>query len=186
MTAKFSIGDTVWRAHADRTEKWVTCPDCFGTKTLRVVLGDGTEHTMDCAGCAAGYNPPRGGVQSYDFTPRATNDVITEIRLGPGGVEYTFGGWIFKESDVFPTYEEAMARAAELIIEREAEEKAAFLRKTNPNRSWAWHVHYHRDNIRQAERNLAFHTEKLNVARAKAKEDKRSPAETETYGTRHP
>ena len=41
--------------------------------------------------------------------------------------------------------------------------------KEKPARSWAWHVTYHRREIKRAERDLEYHTRALGIAKEKAK-----------------
>lgn len=38
------------------------------------------------------------------------------------------------------------------------------------DRNWAWHVRYHRDNVRQLKQQLAYHESKLMVAQTISKE----------------
>lgn len=166
MKPKFQIGDSLWIARVEQAEKWVTCPDCFGTKTLRVILGDGTEHTIDCAGCSPGYDSPRGVVKSYNIGPVTSVEVVTGIDCSSERVRYTFGCWLQDECNVFATKEEATERAHELFLQREAEEERRIQEPERRKRSWAWNVHYHRDCIRRAEQEIAYHTAKLNAAQS--------------------
>ena len=42
-----NLGDTVWRATVKRSQVHVACPDCFGRRALRVILGDDSEVVID-------------------------------------------------------------------------------------------------------------------------------------------
>lgn len=168
---KFQIGDLVWRASWDYRQNYVTCPDCGGTRALTFIMFDGTEHTIDCAGCAAGYEPPRGVLPVGSYQPVAHSHTVTGMKLRTeGGFEYTLNsGHYVGEEDLFATKEEAEARAELLSQEKAAEDLRRVYKKEKDTRSWAWHVHYHRREIKEAQRRLTYHTQKLNVAKEKAK-----------------
>ncbi len=167
---RFNIGDIIWHASCRGTDKWITCPDCFGTKTLKVILGDGTELVIPCAGCACGFDPPRGVVKTYDYGPRVEQVEITGVEMSATETKYRSSGWIFKDDDVFATKEEAEARCVELVAQRVQEEADRLHLKEKDHRSWAWHVHYHRDEIRRKQKEIEMHTAKLNVALEHSKE----------------
>ena len=63
----FKIGDKVFQANYGRHERWIVCPDCLGTKHVKVILGDGTEVQIECGGCdPGGYEPSLGRIWQYD------------------------------------------------------------------------------------------------------------------------
>lgn len=170
---KYMIGDVAWHAEMKHSEARETCPDCFGTKALTVILGDGTQLSIPCAGCAIGCNPPRGYVVYSTYGPDVRQVCIERIEVEKGGVKYGHSErYTSPETDLFDTKEEAEARAQEKAEEYTADaKKRAFARHDN-NRTWAWHVHYHRGKIRDAEKSLKYHTENLNAAKDKAKVQK--------------
>lgn len=179
MKPKYSIGDLVWYARWDQEKVYETCPECGGTKHLRVILWDGTEHTIDCEGCKEGYYGPSGRVHRYERTPRAEQLEIIgvevqEYREVPR-VEYRLraiggGNWCPEEARLFLTKEEALACATTAAAEETEAEKQKVLRKVKEHRSWSWHVHYHRRAVRDAQKNIEYHSKCLDVAKAKAKE----------------
>lgn len=168
---KFQIGDEVWRATWDYSQDRVTCPDCGGTRALTVIMFDGTEHTIDCAGCAVGYEPPRGVLLVGNYRAATHSHTVTGMKVRrEGGFEYMLNsGHCVGEEDMFATKEEALARAETLGQEKAAEELRRIYRKEKNTWSWAWHVHYHRRGIREAQKQLDYHTKKLAVAKEKAK-----------------
>jgi hypothetical protein len=166
----FNIGDTVWHAKAMNKEKWITCPDCLGTRTLKVILGDGTEHVIDCAGCSRGYEGPTGSIRSYNYESVIEPKTITGVQIKSDEVEYYSECWILKACDVFATETEARERSAILMTEYEEAERKRLASKEKPSRDWAWHVHYHRSCIRKAEAEYAYHTAKLAVSLTHKKE----------------
>lgn len=173
---RFNIGDTVWHARAQNTKKFIECPDCFGTKYLKVILGDGTELTIDCAGCSGGSWP--GAVKSYDYDIEVRSLMITGMQINQNIIEYhsTIPGsssyWNLSQSDVFATREEAEVRSAVLMDEHKSAEIKRLASKEKDTRTWAWHVHYHRDCIRKANKDIEYHAAKLAFALTHKKEMK--------------
>lgn len=179
----FNIGDQVWRATWDAEKTYVTCPDCGGTKHIRCILHDGSEVTIPCEGCSSGYNPPSGMVHYYKGTARAEPGTVSGVRVeavrGEQITEYVVEGVYThhtKAEDVFATMQEALVRAEARVRENEAEELARISRKDKPTKTWAWHVHYYRKQIRDAEKNIHYYTAKLNAATPHLKEEKAAKA----------
>ena len=171
----YNIGDKVWYAGRTSTQEQVVCPECFGKKYLTVILGDDSKVTINCAGCASGYDPPRGYVTYYKQHIEVSQVTICKVEINPDYVEYgfdSFGGGcrIAKDTDLFPTKEEAEIRAKELAEEWNKEKLAQIHRKEKNNRTWSWHVHYHRGQIRDAEKTIERSTAKLDAARTHVKE----------------
>lgn len=169
----FKIGDEVWYAQLKWVEKFVKCPECFGLKYLTVILGDQSEMTIDCAGCAKGYDPPMGYVTYWERVPNVCLIRINRVEIQADKTEYGHSqNYRVEESELFLNREAAEIRAIELAKKENEEEVARIHRKDKNNRTWAWHVYYHRSCIRRAEKDLIYHTAKLAVAKQKAKEDK--------------
>lgn len=170
MKPKFNIGDAVWRATWDYTEKWVACPDCGETRSMTVTLWDKTEHVIPCVGCARGYGPSSGVVSTYTYVANAHSETVTGLQVKGDNYEYrTTGSCMVEAGELFATREEAMERAAEMTIEKQREADAKIYKKDKPSRDWAWHVHYHRRCAKRAQVDLEYHTAKLNAAKTKAK-----------------
>ena len=174
---KYKIGDSLYLATFNSESDYIICPECGGTKILRVILWDGTEHTIDCQGCSSGYNPPTGYVRVYKRIPKVEIIVISgmEINLGEP-IEYrvslsSCSTRILKEDELFLSKEGAEIKAVELVKEIEAQDKARIEQKEKPTRSWAWHVHYYRGQIRDAEATINRATDKLNAAKRHVKEE---------------
>jgi hypothetical protein len=160
-------------------ETHVTCPDCFGKKFLTVTLGDGVGSivTIDCGTCSVGYDPPSGIIRLPTYTAELTtvriDSVITklvneqEICLYSGDSMYET-----PESDLFLIEEiqAATERADALAKEHTEEEAKRMLRKEKDTRTWAWNICYHRRQIKEAERQLAYHRAKLEAAAVHRKE----------------
>lgn len=169
---KYKIGDVVWYAKMKSVEGIEPCPDCFGQRALTVIKGDGSQVSIECAGCSAGYEPPKGYVRYNKWIADVCQVTIQRIEITPQGVEYWHSeSYRVREEDIFDSKEEAEKRAIVIFEEHDAQEIARIHQKEKHNRTWSWNAHYHRDCIKRAEKDLAYHTAKLNVAKIKAKEE---------------
>jgi hypothetical protein len=172
----FKIGDKVFKGFYGRKERWVKCPDCFGSKRVKVVLGDDTEVSIECGGCyPGGFDPSLGIIRQYDYVTEAREHTVTGVNLRADVVSYeldNFGGSYYTATDqeVFATKDEAQAAAEEQRAHHEAEENRRLMAKTKDHKSWAWNATYHRRCAANAAKELAYHQEKARVCAAKSKE----------------
>ena len=177
MTPRFKIGDQVWLARFESARDGVSCPDCGGTGRLRVTFHDDTTVSIECRNCSVGYDPPTGKVVCYERHPAPEPITVTGLEMNALGATYRLGGGINHwrsagEEDVFSSREEAMVRAEAMAKEATEAERAQIFRKERDTRTWAWNASYHRGVIKRAQRDIEYHTAKLNVAALKAKDDK--------------
>lgn len=178
MKPKYTIGDRVYLAIWDQEKVWTTCQECGGTKHLRVILWDGTEHAIECQGCRSGYLGALGQVSHYERKPKAELCEIIGVEIQnyrePARISYklSFGANCYNIDDdrLFDNSEEALKKASRVCEEENKIERDRIHCKVKDHRSWSWHMHYHRRAIRDAERNLKYHTEALGVAKLKSKE----------------
>lgn len=171
----YNIGDKVWHASRESTQERVICPECFGKKYLTVILGDDSRVTIDCAGCASGYDPPRGYVTYYKQFVNVSQVVINKVEVTRDYVEYGSSKGecnyrIGRDTDFFSTKKEAEIRATELAEKWNKEELEKIHRKEKNNRTWSWHVHYYRSQIRGAKKTIERAKEKLDAAKLHTKE----------------
>ena len=172
---KYNIGDKMWYAHREAKEKAIDCPDCFGKKYLTVIKGDDSRVTIDCSGCSRGYMPPAGFVTYYEHSASVEEITIQGMDIDPSGkTSYKFNATSCSwrnadESELFATKEEAEKRAIELSEEHNKRELARINLKEKDGRTWSFNACYHRKGIKQAEKDLAYHTDKLNVAKQHSK-----------------
>lgn len=168
---KFSIGDQVYYASRDSKPKYLKCPDCLGQRYIRAIIADGTEYAIDCAACSHGYNGSDGLLHTWELSGYALSSEITGLTIEGDKVLYTGRGFYQAgEDEVFATEAEAQVRADAIAQERTEAEHARLLTKEKDTHTWAWHVTYHRRCIKQAEKDLAYHTAKLDLSKFKAKE----------------
>lgn len=170
---KFQIGDKVWVAGYDQSDTQVECPDCMGAKHVKVTLKDGTEYSLDCSGCAPGYDKPRGWVKRYERKATAWPGTVQRVEVSHRDSDtYHYGthNRSADEDDVFATHDEAVVRAADVIRRREEEDKTYRIHEKERNhRTWSWHVTYYRSQIRDAKKTIERVTAQLHGAREKAK-----------------
>ena len=169
---KFQIGDHAWYATVSSENNYVTCPDCGGTGQITVIMYDGTQVSVDCQNCSVGYDAPTGRVKVYDRAADAMPVTVAGFSVGGfGGVEYrTSESYLIKEDRIFTDRESALECGAKMAVEADKKERWRIATKEKDTRSWAWNATYHRQCIRRAEKEIAYHTAKLNVAKIKAKE----------------
>ena len=177
MNQRFNIGDRVYLAAFDRKAIAVTCPDCFGLLRLRVILGDNTEVSIDCVGCASGYDRPKGYITNYEWTASAKQHTVTGVteKMENAKIlyEYQFaGGRCDYDGKTFATEEEALTKANELRQAHEDDENKCLMAKTKDKRSWAWNATYHRQWAERARKELAYHESKAQICAAKVKHEK--------------
>ncbi len=169
---RFSIGDIAWKANTKSVEFDVPCPDCFGKRTLTVILGDESQVVIPCVGCKKRKDFNEFGCEDYSsgVVSRYRYEAVTEP-IEIKGVErdslnegqFRYNSFI-EDRLLFDNEAAAKARAAELAEEMARNEQMRFFSKEKPEKAWAWHVHYHRSCIRRAEQDLAWHKAKFEIA----------------------
>ena len=169
-----AIGQQVFAAVENSyRETFVTCTDCLGQRALTGILGDGSQVSIACQGCNHGDLGSTGQMRVHAYEAHVQSGVITGIEVAGESLRYSMDGW--RTDDVFATAEEAQARGDEMRAAHEAGEAAKPAQKVKPARNWAWHVTYHRGEIKQLERSIEYHKAALAVAKQKtvAKEEAR-------------
>lgn len=172
------LGDRVFIAIARGRDKskTITCPDCFGTGQLDVVLKNGETHSIECELCKVSYGGSLGFIRAWDYKPEVRVERIDAINAKLNEpYEYFAGGSYYEEDRIFLTQQEAEAKAAAMAEEQARKDEEALKRKERDTRSWAWNVMYHRREIRDAEEKIQYHKAKLSVAELKSKKEKGNP-----------
>lgn len=170
---KYEIGQQAWMACFEAQEAYIVCPDCAGTGRLRVTFADDTTVSIECSACGPGYNPPTGRIKVYDRRPVARPVTITGVEITAGKTEWrTSASYIVQEENLFDNEADCLARAKVIAVEHDLAERDRVNHKEKPGKTWGWNAHYHRREIKEAQRRIEYHTAKLAVASLKAKEDK--------------
>lgn len=170
IDVKYKVGDEVWLATFEVSPAYITCPDCGGTGRLRVILADESIVSIGCRNCSCGYDPPTGRIKVYDRKPRAELTEITGCEIEGAKIEWkTRASYRVPEDELFDTEAAAMAVAKAKAEQFDRDERNRVNQKEKDTHTWAWNASYHRKCIKEAERLIAYHTAKLNVAKVKAK-----------------
>ena len=170
IETKYSIGDTVWYARCNWIDEKATCPDCGGTGRIRCIMHDEATVSVECGACRQGYDPPTGFIRVYDYHPSVEMVVIDGVEVGKE-TRYRSRCYILDEDKLFPTREAAREVALQMVAAAKAAQTKKIAEKEKDSRTWAQNASYHRSCIRRAQKDLAYHTAKLNVAAIKAKGD---------------
>lgn len=168
---RFNVGDEVWLVSSGSTQRHVTCPDCLGQCVLTVILGDGSQVSIQCSCCERGYLGSLGQVLVYDWHCEVISDVVTGMEIDGKAVRYKLRNYYFPDA-VFATKAEAETEAVKVLVKHQADEDHRFNHvkdQQGRHHSWAWNATYHRGCVRRAKKDLEYHEGKLTVAKAKAK-----------------
>lgn len=175
MAMKYEIGQKVWWATCGSSQRFETCPDCGGTGRLRVTFHDETTVSIECRNCASGYDAPTGKVIWYGRIAEVRQIPVTGFEFTDGKASYHSANgfnsyYRIGEDDLFASEAEAQTQADKLAAEWDMSERTRVLAKEKDTRTWAWNASYHRNKIKAAQKDIAYHTAKLAVAAIKAKE----------------
>lgn len=173
---RFEIGQECWVADFQAlAPAYVTCPDCGGTGRLRVTFHDETQVSIECRNCSSGYDPPSGQIIVYRQQAGAKLTTITGVEINGDMTRWHVNGTahgyqIVDDDKAFDNREAALAYAEGRAAEWEQEQRDKIATKEKDTRTWAWNASYHRKCIKQAQKNIEYHSAKLAVAAIKAKD----------------
>jgi hypothetical protein len=136
---------------------------CCGNKIVIVTIGTGEKYNVECEACRAGYLGARGFIEEYEQTPRADRFEIAKI------IEWRDGKWRVESTtnqiedftNLYATEEEALAKATQ-NAEQLIEQNMANRRKKKYGKVSSWTIQYHLKQIKQFERDIKWHREKIN------------------------
>ncbi len=173
---KANIGDMVWFPRFEtHQEVWETCEECLGEKTMHVTLKNGEEYDIDCSACdPGGFQGPKGSTRHYKMCALGELREVVGMELSETDTLYRLrsagGSWYNAAPDgIFPTQAEAVEVAQKNMDAHIASEEERLKQKAKPSHSWAWHVNYHRREIKRLECDLEQHRARLGIAQEKEK-----------------
>lgn len=175
MKPKFNIGDEVFVITYGGVERNVPCPVCFGKKKIGIILGNDDIVEVPCNYCEVGYEGSRGYIIETDYFPKVRAKTISGIEYSSKEIRYkTSDYYVFDESKVFPTEEEAKRGCEEDNLRREKENPKKNLNlKEKSNKSYSWHVGYHKREEKRAREEAERHAKKVISMGKLAEKDKR-------------
>ena len=162
--APFEIGQELWLPLGTPRQITLPCPVCFGNKGVIVEFGNGERVCVECDGCGHGFEGPRGFITEYEHAPDAIPFVVKDVEY------YRNGEWNLLSTDarradyasLRATREEAL-----LVAKKHAEDLlAANMEQRRSKRQRGatkatWDARYHGGQIKDLERQLAWHRKKL-------------------------
>jgi hypothetical protein len=107
-------------------------------------------------------------ILGYEYEPAVEILQVEYIDSRDGIVRYNYRD----NYVVFADHLSAAKRAIDLLEEYQTKETERLAAKEQPKRTWAWNVRYHRGCLKEAQRQIEYHTSKLNAALTHAKEEK--------------
>lgn len=163
------IGQTIFVAQA-----WtygthiVPCPVCYGQLFVRIILGNGETVTVECDACGKGFSGAQGTVDEPCAGSSVTPKIVEGVLLDGGWKILSDHNQFRWGEHAFASEEEAEARrvvlfAQALVDAAESAERQRTYKRKGPT----WSVHYHRNCLKKAERDVAYHSAKLSDARAR-------------------
>ena len=186
MDTPFEIGQTYWAPRHRPVKITLPCPACKGARVVTVIYGD--EHvSVDCEACGLGLEGSPGTVTEYDFTPHAeafTIESVVGLYGGRWDVRSTTGqtsGF----NDLCKTEDAALVVSVLKCAEQEEANMRTRMHKRNSAKRATWTVRYHRQCIADLERQLAWHTARINAGKVKKEQGASAPpASSEEDGIR--
>lgn len=181
--SKLNIGDIGYFVQRGRNQVEEQCPDCAGKLFHHIVMGMGDEHDIPCDTCGGRqYGGSTGFIKTYVNRAVVKSGRVVSLKMGEAGVqEYDLsvywqsdnpeqtGGFSeqsFNPTDVYVTEADANVKADKITAEQVERFRTD---KNEKNKSWAWHVNYHRRAIRENLRQNVYHEDQLGYAKSKAK-----------------
>lgn len=165
----FAIGQELWAPASYPEKVRVSCPVCFGTLAVIVEMGDGERVGVPCEACGKGYQGPQGFVEEWEYTPSARKFVVAGVKS-----MHDTRWWLVSEDgqergfhELYPTEAEALAVSQQQSAEHHERNMQTRQRKRKDTKEATWSVRYHRDNIKDLERQIAWHQSRISAKRVK-------------------
>ena len=167
LDAPFKIGDVYWREAGTSAQKTIECPMCSGNKYVTVILGNGEKYDVECEACGLGYRGPQGTITEYGVTPRAEPFKIEKV-VGWRNDRWSVGdtiGYTTYFDNLYATEAEALAASKKRAVNLEDSNMASRRKKKYGNVS-SWSIQYHKRQIIDFEKQIAWHQRKIDAKKA--------------------
>lgn len=163
-----NIGDKVYWVYSNTNYgKYIPCPMCFGKKVITVILGDDSQVKSECGFCQHGMDRPSGLAKAWEPLTEVRSGTITGIS-NRDGLRYEIDREILYAHETYPTQE--IAELVKVEKEKETNERAAQWFKDNfitCTKKQIWSVGYHRNCIKDAERKIEWHKDRITMIKEK-------------------
>lgn len=168
----FAIGEKLWHAAPDPDARWEVCDTCFGKLKITMILGNGEEHTLDCAACTIGYGQPSGRIQTHRIRYTPKEFVPTKVSMSGNEFHYSRdeSGQFAYASTLTREKSECQVMCDELNAKHAAEEHGRVVHnRKSKRRDMAWSVGYWRGQLRKAEAEVERLREHLGIVKESKK-----------------
>ncbi len=159
----FAIGQVMWMAAHQPRKVTKPCPVCFGHLEVKVILGNGELATVPCDACGLGFNGPQGTVEEYEYDPQVEQFIIAGVQSMYNDRWYVVSttGATCDFNDLWDTKELAETRALLNAHEQRERNMQTLQTKKKSIQRHGWSVRYHRDKIKDLERQIAWHKSRI-------------------------
>ena len=166
----FAVGEEAWWIGNYSKEETIVCPECLGTKVLKVIQGNGKEFNLDCACCSRGYEAPSGCISQTVYYHKPEKIKLGAVDMSCGEFRYDIGnGWSIYAKDIYKTEAECLdACIKENRVKAAYREEQMLNAIKSKRRDMAWSVHYWQGQIRRFKDDLKRAEDRLDVCKAKA------------------
>ena len=160
----FEIGRTYYLPNHQPEKIQVPCPVCYGKKRVEIILGNDERVSVECDGCGLGFDGPRGFVHDYSYSPQVTPFTIAAVASMHGDDWYVIStdgkqaNWKCLKESESEALQECVERAREMVDENMRRSATSNKRKL---KSKTWSVRYHEGIIKDIERKIAWHRQKV-------------------------
>lgn len=162
------IGDVLWLPEHTATQLTRKCTVCCGHGSVWVRNIEGEEFHVRCEGCGKGYEDSPGVEKYYDYEPKVTRfevASISSVDFKENEVDMylvSTTGRQTRYSSLCTTEAEALTKSNDYMAFVIRSNMASGLsRKKALMPEHAWSVRYHNEQIKDAERRIAWHTTRL-------------------------
>ena len=163
MNTPFEIGETYWAPIGSPEKMTIPCPVCFGQLAVTVVLGDGERVGVPCEACGKGFDGPQGTIEVWEHTPSARRFVIDRVKSmwDDRWTVESEDGQTRDFSELHETEAEAFAVAVEHVRMQHERNMRTYQRRRRDVANATWSIRYHREQIKDLERQIAWHTGRI-------------------------
>lgn len=160
----FAIGEELWLADYDSVAQWDLCPVCFGGLKVKMTLGNGNEHMLDCAFCSPGYGAPQGKVHEHRTRFKPRRFIAESVTMSGSDFYYQEGHTNAQAEKLSRDRATCEAMCDKMNAEQIAqEERRTVANLQSKKRGMVWSVGYWRNNLKKAEHEVDRLKEHLGI-----------------------
>jgi hypothetical protein len=159
----FTIGQVLWMPTHLPEKVTVPCPVCAGQLAVTVILGSGEHVGVLCEACGKGFTGPLGTIEELVYEPKAVRFEIARVwsmHEGRWWVESATGGYA-DFADLRATEAEALAESERRCAAQLESNMQMRQRHRGNTKQHTWSIQYHRKQIADLERQIAWHRSKV-------------------------